>query len=307
MEPGRDQSRGGDSGRGKGRGRAGGGRARGGAQKEKGARGGAGGRRGRGAGQEGERGEGGARGERAGARARWGKEFQPGPPRSGPTPAARARRVGFGCRSGPPRGKGGGGPPGSARASAEGSVWYPPVPAMWASTSPPRENRGRPTGLFGSCPGPQEREATARRRRRSLFSASDARASAFTSKSPWTAVPEASGRMGRDDDPGVSVSAVTRLHAQGTTHVKYKVQGKQRVEHRPPPTRPRPASLTQETSSSLQAFLENYSGSGQVSPYSLATIRKRLLSATRAIGLLCKHIILPPPSPAAPTAARHAP
>lgn len=63
----------------------------------------------------------------------------------------------------------------------------------------------------------------ARRRRRSLFSASDARASAFTSR----ARAEASGRMGRDDDPGVSVSTVTCLHAQGTTHVKYKVQDKQ--------------------------------------------------------------------------------
>lgn len=51
---------------------------------------------------------------------------------------------------------------------------------------------------------------------------------------------EVSGRMGRDDDPGVSVSTVTCLHAQGTTHVKYKVQDKLSGERVPPPPRPRP-------------------------------------------------------------------
>lgn len=195
------------------------------------------------------------------------RSSSPARPPRGPGSAARAPG-GFGRKVWPTAREGGGGPPGSARASAEGSVCYPPVPAMWASV-PTEGESGRPTGLFGSCPGPQE---TWERRPGGGGGASflpPMRGRAPSPPEPVDRGAEASGRMGRDDDPGVSVSTVTCLHAQGTTHVKYKVQDKQRVEHEPRPAPPPPASLTQETSSSLQAFLENYSGSGKSPPTAL--------------------------------------
>lgn len=157
------------------------GRARGGARGVKGARAGPEEEGGEGRGGRGERGRGGgARGERARGGARWGKEFSPARPRVDLARCARARWVwtqGPAHRAGRWRR-----PPGSARASAEGSVCYPPVPAM--GERPHRGESGRRLACSGRVPSSGDvGTADGRRRRRSLFFCLlDAKASALTSR-----------------------------------------------------------------------------------------------------------------------------